>query len=464
MSAIHFSNFRLDEDKDCFLYIGELKNYGLNLFLKKALTRYFNRPFQFIAIVPDVLEQYNYDNLIVINPLVDATTEECALKKNCRIDAREFMAAVSENPKIISLVRQILRRQSGLFLNMYESLPEMTLDKIEGVSILGPDKKIAARTNNKTVQMSSLKKLVPVVDFKFCKSYGELIDTTNSLWNKWSDGIFVTKEYSAAGINSTVAQGKQDIEEKFNGDDTSYIISRFLPHTLDPTVLAVVANEEDVFIAGVADQRIEDGNRFTGSTFPTASSPEHTREMIELTRIVGKWLARQGYRGIFGCDYIITNDNQVRFLEINARKQGTTLEFCCTLEQALGPDLPNLPELELWAVMEGIFPANAKEMNPALPPVHWGTYNYKIHQPVFTENYIPQQIREQETFQNVAKGRLKKDYLILEHIGTNFILAQGAFLARIVAVGQDHESVDQGIIQGRKIVELTFTTQIKTEN
>jgi len=463
MSAIHFSNFRLDEDKDCFLYIGELKNYGLNAFLKKALTRYFNRPFQFIAIVPDVLEQYNYDNLIVINPLVESTDGECVLKKSCRINAREFMAAVSENPKVISLVHQILRRQPKLFLNMYESLPEMSLDRIEGVTILGPDKEIAARSNNKAVQMSALKEMVPVVDFKFCNGYQSLIDSTDQLWSTWTDGIFVTKEYSAAGINSTVASCKKDIEDKFNGDDTSYIISRFMPHTLDPTVLAVVANQDDVFIAGVADQRIEDGNRFTGSTFPTTASPEHTKELIRHTRTVGKWLAGQGYRGIFGCDYIITNENEVRFLEINARKQGTTLEFCCTLDQALGADAPNLPELELWAVVEGIFPANAREMNPVLPPVHWGTYNYKIHQPVFTETYIPQQTREQETFENVAKGRLKKDYLILEHIGTNFTLAEGAFLARVVAVAQDRDSVDQGIVQGRKIIELTFTTQIKTE-
>lgn len=464
MSAIHFSNFRLDEDKDCFLYIGELKNYGLNHFLKKALTHYYNRPFQFIAIVPDVLEQYNYDNLIVINPLVESTNGECVLKKSCRINARQFVTAVSQTPKVISLVKQILRRQKGLFINMYESLPEMTLDEIEGVTILGPDKAISARTNNKTLQLSQLKDKVPVVDFEFCSSYRELISATDRLWDRWTDGIFVTKEYSAAGLESTVAGCQQDIEDKFDGEDTSYIISRFMPHVLDPTVLAVVAGEEDVFIAGVADQRIEDGNRFTGSTFPTTASFHQTRELMDHTRTVGRWLAGQGYRGIFGCDYIITSDGDIRFLEINARKQGTTLEFCCTLDQALPPSAPNLPELELWAVLEGHFPANAVEMNPATPPLHWGTYNYKIHQAVHTQTYIPQQTREEETFENVAKGRLKKDYMILEHIGTNFVLAEGAFLARVVAVGQDHDSVVQGITQARKMIELTFTTQINTEN
>lgn len=54
MSLIHFSNYQLEKDTEYFLYIGELKNYGLNLVLKDVLLRFLNRKFEFIAIVPDV--------------------------------------------------------------------------------------------------------------------------------------------------------------------------------------------------------------------------------------------------------------------------------------------------------------------------------------------------------------------------------------------------------------------------
>lgn len=464
MSSIHFSNFQIDEGTDYFLYIGELKNYGLNLFLKEALSRYYNRKFEFIAIVPDVLEQYNYDNLIVINPLIEAFGEDCREKRSCRINAKDFMAAVSQSKKIRSLIQQILRRQPNLFLYMYESLSEMTLDEIPNVSILGPDKDIAQKTNNKTFQLTQLADIVPTVEFKICKGYTELIQTTDSLWKTWSDGIFVTKEYSAAGINSIVANNKKEVEEKFSGQDVTYIISRFLPHTLDPTVLAVVANERDVFIAGVADQRIENGNRFTGSTYPTVASPEQVKQLKAYTRTVGSWLAKQGYKGIFGCDYIITHSGEIRFLEINARKQGTTLEFCCTLEQEIPLNAPNLPELEFFAVVEEVFPANAREIAADAKKLHWGTFNYKIHEQVTTQSYIPQGIGEKESFKKVADGKLKKDYLILEHIGTSFVIAQGSFIGRIVALGHDHESVAQGITQGCKTIELTFTRHTATEN
>lgn len=39
MSNIHFTNYRLKQGTDYFLYIGELKNYGLNIYLKEALSR-----------------------------------------------------------------------------------------------------------------------------------------------------------------------------------------------------------------------------------------------------------------------------------------------------------------------------------------------------------------------------------------------------------------------------------------
>ncbi len=459
MSSIYFSNYQLKENTEYFLYIGELKNYGLNLFLKEALDRNHDKKVDFIAIVPDLAEQYNYENLIVVNPRAQSPEAAGGNQFACRVSAKEFMTAVSRDPDIRILVDQILERQDNLFLYMYESLMENTLDEIKGVSILGPEKQIAKFTNNKIHQLNGLKDQVPVVDFKICKGYQDLIATTDGLWDKWRDGIFVTKEYSAAGINSCVAFSSADIIEKFADQDVNYIITRFLPHTLDPTVLAVVANPEEVYIAGVADQRIENGNRFTGSTFPSVVTLEQAKRLEEYTRKVGKWLAQQGYKGIYGCDYIITHDGDIRFLEINARKQGTTLEFCCTLDQNLAPGCPNLPELEYFAVTRGRFPENTQEPPGNLSNIHWGTYNYKIHEPVKTLSYIPQQIRERQAFGKIASGCLKKSYLILEHTGSDFIIAQGSFIGRVVALGHDHKSVAQGINLGCQTIELTFTRQ-----
>jgi hypothetical protein len=461
MPDIYFSDYKLQDAVHYFLYIGELKNYGLNIFLREALSRIENRQVDFISIVPDIFEQYNYANLIVVNP--EAKNYTCRYGRNvsCRIPANRFLSSVSANQQVRALVQELLARQGNLYIYMYESIPEMTLDAIPGVSILGPDSNIAARLNSKIYQYQHLKKLVPVVDFAICSDLSDLIKTTDKLWSQWKDGIFVSLEYSAAGANSIIAHSFRDIVERFHDEHETYLISRNIPHNYDPTVLAVVANEKGVYIAGVADQRIEKGTRFTGSTFPTRLSDETVSTLNTMTRIVGKWLVKEGYRGIYGCDFLVDHQEKVFFLEVNARKQGTTMEFCCTLEQNLPLGSPMLPELEYYAVTHGRFPDNTVEMKNNVKNIYWGTYNYKIDNMIFTEGYIPQHSREREAFSKVADNRLQKDFLILEHIGNDFIVAQGSFLGRIVALGHDQSGVQQGLKLGKKTIELTVNGTIK---
>ena len=116
MSDIYFSNFQLEEDTEYFLYIGELKNYGLNNYLKEALSHIFSRKFDFIAIIPDVFEQYDYENLIVINP--HAKTFECQYGTHvcCRVSGHEFSASVSKNRQIRALVKRLLNRQKHIYI------------------------------------------------------------------------------------------------------------------------------------------------------------------------------------------------------------------------------------------------------------------------------------------------------------------------------------------------------------
>lgn len=463
MSEIFYSKYRLNNDTEYFLYIGELKNYGLNNFLAESLSRIHQKKFDFIAIVPDVFENYDYRNLLVVNPFAEVFFRRHGCNICCRLAGREFMECVSRNSYVHELIRELRNRQDQVLVYMYESFPEMNLDKIPGVSILGPGSDIAHRMNSKITQYTQLSGLLPMPEFRLCSSLSQLIETTETLWDKWTDGIFITEEYSAAGAKSIVALSPDDIYQKFKLENLRYLISRYIPHVDDPTVLAVVANENEVYIAGVADQRIEEGNRFTGSTYPSKLSADITSQLWEMTRKAGKWLASNGYRGIFGCDYIVTEQKEIHFLEINARKQGTTMEFCCTLEQSLPEGSPMLPELEYWAVTRNSFPENTVELTSNPKNIHWGTYNYKMQKMVHTNGYIPQSSYERESFRKLASGSLNKDYIILEHIGSDFVVAQGTFIGRIVSLGLDFDAVNEGLKQGLEILQMSFCDETNPE-
>jgi hypothetical protein len=462
---ILYSNFVYDPEVYYFFYLGDLKNYALNFFVKETFERRFpKREIKFIAIVPDVCMQYNYANIIVINPVAQAdmitnhTFRSSAASPNmsCRISSGQFMSAVSESAAVRELIETLLQHQDLLYINLYESVVEMELDEIEGVSILGPDKLIARRFNDKVVQHKELRGIVPMIDGRVCRGVDSLMEITASLRERWTDGIFVSGAFSAAGANSAVTHTQKDVAAKFTDDECEYLVTNYIPHDLDPTVLAVVANGEDVYIAGVADQTIVDGNRFVGSHFPSMATKEQQRLLREYTIAVGKIMGKAGYRGIFGCDYLIDGEGNIFFLEINARKQGTTLEFCFTLEQNLPEGSPMLPELEYYAVTENRFPSRTVEMEENSRGIHWGTYNHKVDKKEVTNGYIPQNPYERETFRKVARKELVKDFVILEHLGTNLKVMPGTFLARVVSVARTKEDVNEGLCQGTGFIKQTI--------
>ncbi len=467
---ILFSNVTYNPEAYYFLYVGDLKNYSLNSFLKETFERRIpNKEIRFIAIVPDVCIQYNYANIIVINPVTHAdmisnhtfAKHSQAPQLSCRISSSVFMSSVSDNKTIHHLINTILCHQNQLYINMYESLTEMTLDQIDRVSILGPDKHIAKRYNNKLVQYQELQGVVPLIDGQICQGRAALLETTARLRTKWPEGIFVSAAFSAAGLNSAITHNQKEVQDKFIDPDGEYLVTRYLPHSHDPTVLAVVANENDIYIAGIADQVIVQGNKFVGSMFPATASEEQCKQLRQYTIDVGKVLGQAGYRGIYGCDFLITPTDEIYFLEINARKQGTTLEFCFTLEQTLPEGSPMLPELEYFAVTENRFPGHTQEMKDNLRSIHWATYNHKVSTKKITTGYIPQNPYERETFSKVARKDLLKDFVILEHLGTNLEVMPGTFLARVVSVGRNKNDVNEGICQGTGFIQQTVQDSSK---
>ncbi len=461
---ILFSNFTYDPSVYYFFYIGEAKSHYINSFLQETLQEKMKgREVQFVSIISDIFSQYDYPNVLVINPFVANSENHYTVKKTepitairNRIGTPEFMTAVSKNSTVLDCVKQILKNQDELYIYLFESILEMSLDQIQGVTLIGPDKDLATASNNKISQYQDVNGIAPLASHRFCDDVATLLQITRSLRDEWNDGIFISCAYSAAGSNSIVTHSQEELKSWSVGKEGTFLISRFIPHILDPTVLAVVANENDVYIAGVADQIIENGNRFVGSTYPSVATDQQKEKLHQYTQLIGQMLGRQGYRGIFGCDYIISNNGEIYFIEINGRKQGTTLEFCYSLEQALPKGSPMLPELEYYAVTENRFPDNSLELSPISSVCHWGTYNYKVHTQKTTTGFIPHNTHERESFRKIATGALSKDFVILEHVGSHCTVLPGTFLARVVSVAASKVQMEEGLRQSVELIKQTI--------
>ncbi len=432
-----FSDIRLDPDTFYFLYIGEIKTDCLNPFVAETLSKIHGQKFDFISIIPDVLESYPHKNTLVINPMARELFREKRRKVSFRIPYKTFASLVSASETVNELIRQLLDRQGHVFIHVFESVPELSLALVPGVRILGPSGHIAHIWNNKLYQLQRLKSVAPVIDYRVCQDAEHMLEEAKTLWGDWPDGLFISQPYSAAGVNSFVAMNQGEIEAKAGHLRGKFFISRYIPHVADPTVLGIVANPDDVFIAATADQEIQDGNKFRGSTFPSELPRDTQQELAEITRRIGRVMGRSGYRGIFGCDYIVDRDGRIFFVEVNARKQGTTMEMCCTLENALPAETPGLLELEYHAVMHDRFPDNKMELKDALHGICWRTYNYKLEHEAETDHIVPLDEDERTLFRQVVSNGQEHGVIVVEHVGGKQAVLPGTFLGRVVAVARD---------------------------
>ncbi len=454
---ILYHNIKLEPDTEYFIYVGEIKAHGLNEFLREALEKIHGKRIDFIAIVPDVLERYPNGNLLAINPEARRLSGATGKKVSCRLPARSFATIVSHHPAVIELLETLTKRQEKVWVSLFHSLPEMTLDRFPGVEILAPDSRVSDRWNNKLFMYKNLDGHVPLPPFTFCGSREELISATRKLWDTWRDGIFLSLEYSAAGIFSFISHDEKELLEKLGDWCPPYLISRFIPHPYDPTVLGVVANEREVYIGGIADQRMENINKFRGSVAPSILPDEIQETLKTLTLKVGRQMGKHGYRGIFGCDYIVTEEGEIFFVEVNARKQGTTMEMSCHLELMLGENAPSLVELEYWAITRHTFPPNLRQQDVGENgDIHWGTHNYKVEEDVFVHTNLDLPERERDVFRKVANNGTRAHHIVVEHIGKDFLVKSGAFLGRVIAVANSRQKVMERLKKGETTLRKTF--------
>jgi len=462
MDEVLFTNIRLKRDTRYFIYVGELKAYPLNAYLRETLSRLYHTAVDFLAIIPDVLARYDTPNVMVINPVAQKLAGTIGKPVNCRIAAEVFAFEVSRHPAVIALIERLRKNQPEILVYQFESVPELTLERFPGVRMIGPRKDLSRRWNNKIYQHHVLKGVLPLADFEVCEGFLETLGKTEHLLSVWTDGVHISLESGGGGSNSCVVLPSDDVDAKvrrtFGGFHGPYLLSRFIPHKYDPTVLAVVANEADVCIGGVADQQIEDLNKFKGSTFPSVLPKRLLARLREYTKRVGRVMGKSGYRGIFGCDFLIDGEENVIFLEINARKQGTTMEMCCTAENALPIGSPSLPELEYRAVTENRFPSHTAEIAENTGRIHWGTYNYKLDRDISTNGHTPPLQKDERTmFQDIAGARSEEEaFCIVESIGSNHVVKAGAFLGRVVSVATHRSGVDRGLTKGREQLEKTI--------
>lgn len=179
--------------------------------------------------------------------------------------------------------------------------------------------------NNKLEIRKYLKnKNIPMLKYMIFK--GEEIEYNFLKKILGSDIIVVQGAVGAGGINTFCISKQADIDKLQLNSSVFYSVSAYVSNL--PINATLMISKNNVKILPISVQLIKNNGRFEyiGADFvmPKNFKKEIISEILYLCKAIGKELQIIGYRGICGIDFIICENGEIKFMEINPRYQGSS--------------------------------------------------------------------------------------------------------------------------------------------
>ncbi|MBM3210377.1 ATP-grasp domain-containing protein [Candidatus Saccharibacteria bacterium] len=213
-----------------------------------------------------------------------------------------------------------------------------------------------------------------------------------------SKGTFIVRTRSQYG-----AAVKQLKATSFSG---SVVVSEFVDGL--PCSIQACVTKYGVFTGGLQRQLVDSQylcnvnlpgvSRWCGGELGGDSSEIVKHRMQEIATVVGSELASHGYRGIFGIDLLITPDNDVYAIEVNARLTGYT-HVLSDMQFAKG----KIPFALLHTLELGNFKYEVEDlealptMNSTSEPYSYLIFNNEIDSSFTLQNEIPSGIYQYDS-------------------------------------------------------------------
>jgi hypothetical protein len=441
----------LETDRETLVWVGKVRGAGFNELLAEELrSRKGKRP-QTLLITPDWVAHYPADCVVVVNAEAKRLAESEGGGHKVPLRESEFYRQVARSPTCRRLLEGLVARHGEVWANVFLSHPTLVEALPPGFRILGPPPDVAVRFNHKPTVLEFVRALgIPVLPTKVVASLEEAALAARRLIGE-EGGAYVAGPTGTSGSQSCFARSEDDVFEELSGLEGPFIVQPLLDVEVSPTVLGCVANPKEVLVGPVGDQ-VMVGPKWIGSLFPSRLPEGLTSKISHLTELIGQALAKEGYRGIFGCDWLVTPEEELWFVEINARKVGSALEV--GLAAWMGDSSRcNLAALELYAVKYGTFRASGEKLSLRPPEgLHFGVEFVKETRRVHLKADLPKPPSESELFSSLGGGERGA---IFDHPGAGMTLHRG-FLARMVAVADSRLGLRTLLSSQRRAVEKTI--------
>ncbi len=264
----------------------------------------------------------------------------------------DFNIIFSSSPVVSELCSRLFQTQGEIFLSCFST----AFLKISDSRLIpiGPKPALATKYDSRINQWALLESLdIPTPQGCIYESFEEVEEA----WNKGKyQSFFIYAEYSSGGFEVGKIEGKNNLERykahiRPKNLKNRFIVAEILDVWLSPNSAAIVVDKETVIVLSISDQ-ILDGVRYIGNIYPSIlADTELEKKLIDYTREIGYALAKEGFRGLFGCDFVVTKEKSYYVVDINPRKQGGYICNVLMWEKNKPKGYPGLVELEFNAVI-----------------------------------------------------------------------------------------------------------------
>jgi predicted ATP-grasp superfamily ATP-dependent carboligase len=245
----------------------------------------------------------------------------------------------SHSDFVRKVIAKLLNKQAQVFVF---SLTSVGLDFDDPrVKILGPDPKVAARFDDKAEHLNVFRHLgLPTNHTWVYANYDEMLAKHTEY------PFFLSATFSSAGSDSRIIQTRHDLASFYenlrqHNKSSHFIAARLLTDIVNaPNVSAMVLSENNTLVVCLTDQILR-GHQYLGNIYPSSVSEHHRSMMVEMTTAVGNYLSMQGFRGLFGLDFLITSAGDCFPLDLNPRRQGS---YHCNVLMSKNVDLIDLEQ------------------------------------------------------------------------------------------------------------------------
>lgn len=185
--------------------------------------------------------------------------------------------------------------------------------------IRGNDKSLVDFLNDKFATRNFVKDCVPILEYSIFNEL-DYEDIKNTLGSKF----VVQGKNGSGGDNTYLVTNKNELNIIPNG---TYCISKYVKHL--PLNITLIIGDEEIIFLPISIQLImltDNKFKYVGGDFNYINNIDKKiiDKINDYSQKIGTKVKNKGYRGILGIDYILTENNEIIFMEINPRFQASS--------------------------------------------------------------------------------------------------------------------------------------------